>query len=510
MKKLTTFLALLICAAAQAAIVIVQPPEAGGGGGNPSYTATHYVAPYASVAGATSDMDTANGPAYSTCTTISAPCTAAEVMASATAGDQVEFAPGIYSLTANTGGNQDQEPALYPTNSGTSGNPIVFFARNRAVANQGNASAITELRTDAANNSSGSPVIGTYGQDYITWDGFKIDVQYAHGVEDSAPIYFSGQGTLGVKALGNWLIGETILNSEWVSNWGAIRLDRTIDGYEVADNYIQDFRHQTLGKAIGVLTYNAINGEIHHNTIENTDEGIGIKGIYPDAQAYNGVPGSIHHNRLIGPSGGGTYAFYLAYVAGASGTLDIYQNIATGYRFGIRLQGWGSENTSGPVPRHFRFVNDTFYDLGDNFPEAMIYGSDLDEATHLENTVFQNIIWQEISNRQMYLSYASTDNFDTEPTHAYNVYAGYSGSSTFYTANTTNRDYDWWVANVESTAENFDPQMTDPANGDFSITPGGNAEDAGVDLLNLLGNGTSGAINIGADIGNGDTIGYRQ
>ena len=55
-----------------------------------------------------------------------------------------------------------------------------------------------------------------------------------------------------------------------------------------------------------------------------------------------------------------------------------------------------------------------------------------------------------------------------------------------------------------------DPQFVDDANDDFSLDTGSPCLDAGLDYLNLLGNGTSGAINLGADVGiAGDVFGIR-
>ena len=135
------------------------------------YTASHYVAPYASVSGATSDEDTVNGTVYSSATSPSSPCTLAEALANATAGDQVQVAPGTYVGTDTGDVNVF---SFYASNSGTSGNEIVFFAEYPAAPNYGSTSLYSKIyRADTEATGPGA-ALGSQ-TDYVIFDGFYAD-----------------------------------------------------------------------------------------------------------------------------------------------------------------------------------------------------------------------------------------------------------------------------------------------------------------------------------------------
>jgi len=133
------------------------------------YEPTHFVAPYESVTGATSDTDTENGTAFSEATSSASPCTLGEAMAEAQAGHVVEVAPGIYT-GEHTGDRWT--PVFAPAHSGSEGNPIIFYAQNPAAySNTGR----SELRLTGTPGPVLGPVMGdTDGSDIIL-DGFYID-----------------------------------------------------------------------------------------------------------------------------------------------------------------------------------------------------------------------------------------------------------------------------------------------------------------------------------------------
>ena len=96
-------------------------------------------------------------------------------MANADDDDIVYFRGGSYSAPSATPAGDGNRPAIYPANSGSSGHYITFIAYTGE----------TPTITNAANEGSSStvPTIGTYGQDYIVWDGIT-----AYGAEDAGGI----------------------------------------------------------------------------------------------------------------------------------------------------------------------------------------------------------------------------------------------------------------------------------------------------------------------------------
>lgn len=154
--------------------------RSGSGTGN-GYTEDHYVAPYASVSGATSDEDVQDAAAYTASTSSGAPCTFACAMVNAAAGDIIQSAPGV---TVGTATASRWDPCFSPTNNGTSLDPIIFAAEYPAAYNYGVTALYSELRrTDYAAGPSEEEggILNTDGSDYIVFDGFYIneDVSYS-------------------------------------------------------------------------------------------------------------------------------------------------------------------------------------------------------------------------------------------------------------------------------------------------------------------------------------------
>ena len=262
------------------------------GGG---YTATHYVAPYASVSGATSDWDTTNGTPFASATSISTPCTLGEAMANASAGNVIECAEGVY-LGNTTAVAERQHSYFMPSNSGSSGTPIIFYAKYPASENYGTTSVYTELRKQNAYSS----VLGTNGQDYIIYDGFFIDEQYVVPSGNSGMTsMFSGSENCEFRRFAfdryDWGYADDY-------NANCIYFDQTIN-FKVLDCYFQGGVTTASHNNAAINIYNSANYLIQNNTFEDTFTGIYSKenGLQPggtDPNPYR-TSGNIQYNKFI-------------------------------------------------------------------------------------------------------------------------------------------------------------------------------------------------------------------
>lgn len=156
------------------------------GGGASTYTATHYVAPWQQVAGASNDYTDlgatswANAARGSGDAPLVGPTTLGTAMARAQAGDQVRCAVGVLEALCT---NERYVPAFRPANSGTPGNHIVFFSENRASTETRGSAYYTEIRSNAYYNW-GSPAFGVTGRNYVIFDGFYFKMSTAYPARD--------------------------------------------------------------------------------------------------------------------------------------------------------------------------------------------------------------------------------------------------------------------------------------------------------------------------------------
>lgn len=148
-----------------------------GGGGSQSgtYTATHYVAPFASVSGATNDYSDLGATSWANAASSGTPTTLGTAMARAVAGNNVRCGPGVY---IGLPGLQRFTPSFCPANAGTVSSPIVFFAQYPGAYNYGSTSLYSEIRkSDSAPGPSNVNAVlgpGPNG-DHIIFDGFYAD-----------------------------------------------------------------------------------------------------------------------------------------------------------------------------------------------------------------------------------------------------------------------------------------------------------------------------------------------
>lgn len=208
-----------------------------------------------------------------------------QAMNLAMAGNVVGFLPGVGVPMVST--DDDNIPTFNPANSGTINNRIVFVTRYAAVAlpDVANNPGRTELRHDGtapvANGQfeigTGSPMYGSYGSDYITYDGFFVDMAQAYPMGDSGVI--RADTCTGVE-FRNFEIKGTITNMQ--SNAVIYRPQNAID--TVLSNFrVYDFMNDPTGSSVAQAAlfsdqYGDQNFLIEHFEIRNTQRGIFLKG----------------------------------------------------------------------------------------------------------------------------------------------------------------------------------------------------------------------------------------
>jgi len=120
-----------------------------------------------------------------------------QAMSAAVAGNVVGWIAGVTASMARS--TDTQTPTLNPANSGTSGSRIVHVTRYAAVAlDTPPSNALrTQLRHDgvgvvsdgpSSESGNGASMFGSLSRNYITWDGFYVDIDEAEIASDTGCI----------------------------------------------------------------------------------------------------------------------------------------------------------------------------------------------------------------------------------------------------------------------------------------------------------------------------------
>ena len=458
---------------------------------DPGYTATHYVAPFASVSGATSDEDVVNGTAYASATAIGTPCTLAEALANATAGDVIECAAGVYTGSTT---NHRWNPAWAFTNSGTSVNPIIIYAVNPAATNVSNRSELRNGHT--TNDNGGCPTFGANIDDYVIWDGFYVNENVSYTHTDTGPVVlFSGTG---VRLRRLVIQGDPDLRP--FDNHTSIRIEQC-DDFEVSDCECYDnYSGSNQYNGSTIETYSARNGVIQNNYLHDSHGGIFIKGSIA-GQVSNDV--IIRRNHVYNVSIGIALAAIAAdSPSGVDGTYGayVYQNIIDTTGDGIIFRGYlAGEPRDGVVTNNLVInASNTLDAARAIYLKAGDYSADV-----FRNNLVVNVEYSISASEE-----SSTAGIDIDENMYHNFtdnFGSYSGGSSSTLAD--------WVLNTpwDDNSVDDDPEFENELGGDYRLAAGSPALDAGTDYLNLLGGGTSAAINYGPYIlsDQSDEIGIR-
>lgn len=201
------------------------------------------------------------------------------------AGDVVGVLPGVSVRLPTT--NNDNIPAFNPSNSGTVDRRIVYVTKHAAVALTGVETnpLRTELRHDGSapyisngvGAGTGAPMYGSYQRNYITFDGFYVDMAQAYMKEDSGVI--RPDTTIGIH-FKNFVIKGATLNV--ASNAVVYRphdaRDTVLSNFRVYDFTNIPTGSNTPQAALFSDQYGDQNFLIEHFEIRNTQRGIFLKG----------------------------------------------------------------------------------------------------------------------------------------------------------------------------------------------------------------------------------------
>ena len=220
--------------------------------------------------------------------TLADPWNMSQCAALPVAGDVVGVLPGV-SVRLPTTAN-DNIPAFNPSNSGTVNNRIVYVTRYAAVAltNVATNASRTELRhnggaptiVNGVGGGTGCAAYGANGRNYITFDGFFVDMAQAYMKEDSGVIRPENSTGIHFK---NFVIKGAVLTI--ASNPVVYRPHNAVD--TVLSNFrVYDFINDPTGSntpqaALFSDQYGDQNFLIEHFEITNTQRGIFLKGTTP-------------------------------------------------------------------------------------------------------------------------------------------------------------------------------------------------------------------------------------
>lgn len=446
-------------------------------------TATHYAHPQAGGGGVG---------------TISNPFTMAQAMALAQPGWRVQLDEGDFIGTANIG---RASPVWAPANNGTESNPIIFFAKNPAALNT---TGRTVLRHTGTTQGQGCPVIGLRTGHQL-W-GVYINEEQAYTYPDTGPMIVTGSynAVRYCRFLGAttpWPIQE--------NNHAAIRVEAFQDNIPAQHNYIAD----NVIERFTPVGWNGSNGGIHamsagasswqilwdlvveHNYFDNNGGCLTIKGAGPQRPVHGLI--TCRKNISRPASGDDIGHYFLMDMGSVQGRNRVVQNVMFGGTYGVMTYNQADYPVTG-----FDYINNTLINIrrpspGDRFGvHADWRGGNLSQQTwRIHNNV---AITQGAP-----LSLFAYTNQDAMLSRSHNTVNG--GDFWVYAEGPYPGEQ---LANWQSIGWDAQSFTRNPL---FASTTWGSPDlgklaanslerGSGIDILNLLGNGTSAPINRGAYI----------
>lgn len=220
--------------------------------------------------------------------TLASPWNMSQCATQPVAGNVVGVLPGVSVRLPTT--SNDNVPAFRPSNAGTAQRRIVYVTKHAAVAlpNVATNPNRTELRHDGSaprivngvGAGNGCAMYGSNGRDYITFDGFFVDMAQAYMAEDSGVI--RSENARGVH-FRNFVVKGT--NLTVASNAVIYRphnaVDTVLSNFRAYDFSNDGSGSQTPQPALFSDQYGDQNVLIEHFEISNISRGIYFKGTTP-------------------------------------------------------------------------------------------------------------------------------------------------------------------------------------------------------------------------------------
>lgn len=381
----------------------------------------------------------------------------------ARAGDTVIVAAGVYETNAGNGTRYN--PLYNPVNSGASGAPITIKAET---------AGSVSLRS--TQSSQRQPIIGTYNRSWVVWDGFLIDEQYIPTTPDTGPVVVWESQNVTVQ---NMTIRG--YSRGWADNHNGIRIEQ-VSNITLRGNVISGYNDTPSGmNGSGITMYYTQAATVENNDIYNSNTGIFVKGVIagPIVIRKNLVHG-VTHGILFGGIG----------TAAASNGARAYSNIVYDCYACIAFIGY--DNVS---PANVVVANNTLIDANTNKSTdggAILYRGNYGGYRNIRvaNNVFAAsragaVAWD---NQISQVTMSNNAYFQNTVTGEL-AYRGYSSLQ------------EWTAASGKDSSGSLqvDPRFVNLGSRDVKLQSGSPLIGAGVDVLDLNGNGsTTDRVNIGA------------
>jgi hypothetical protein len=385
----------------------------------------------------------------------------------ARAGDVVIVRAGTYHTTYGTGERYD--PIYNPVNSGRSGSPITFRAQG-------------DVHLTSSTNTHGEPIIGAVNRRFIVWDGFRLNENNIHTKADTGPVAVWGSDNITLQNL--TVRGNT---SIWNDNHNAIRIENS-HHVRVRNSTLSGTRNPPGNRnGSGITLYGTKNIVVENNEMYDTACGVFIKG-------HNDGPVTVRYNYFHDLDKEAVAVHFLGTQTGQGGA-RIYQNIVRNSTNGFTLFGT-SEYHEGPS--NVDIVNNTIY----NNSSVGIYvklGAGFRDIVIANNIVSGSGLGLKTEDPSVLRAFTYRNNL-------------YHNNDVHAKVGSRNYDYAAWRNSFRKDTVGSlltNPGFSDTSGNTLTLSANSRARRAGVDILNLQGQGTTARINMGARVTGNEVIGVR-
>lgn len=383
------------------------------------------------------------------------------------AGDTITVRAGTYRTNQGTGSRAN--PIYNPVNNGTNGSPIIIRADG----------AVT---LESSTNGAGEPIIGTFDRRYIVWDGFTINEANVDTTADTGPVVVWESDNIVIQNL--IVRGKTV---NWGDNHNSVRLEYATNVL-IRNNQISENRggaNNFNGSAI--MMYDTSDIIVEHNEIRDSQGGIFIKGSY-GATANHNI--TIRYNMIRDVEVGITHG--IINDAGRGFGARVYQNIIHGSSSAVTFIGY-----NGSSPANIDFVNNTVYDSNNGLflkPSTAGYRDIVIKNNIIANSANFAIQGEDITD---------VSNMD----FAYNIYTGFGSLARIAYVNHSLVSWQSSFNQDRVGSSQANAEFVNASNGNFRLGNSSPARNAGIDILNLRGQGTNANISLGAYVTGNEDIG---